>query len=98
MKLPSQRSFDNRHTPEGAMADQQENTQKTAGKKTIEKRAKAGAAKASTPGAAEIVSAAAPPSATPTKKSIKPGKLLPKNKHRLPRRLKKAQQKAATRL
>jgi hypothetical protein len=50
-------------------------------------------------------SAAAPPSveapivvAKPATKSTKVGKLLPKNKSRLPRREKKAQQKAAGRL
>jgi len=34
----------------------------------------------------------------PSTKSLKKGKLLPKNKSRLPRRLKKAQRKAAGRL
>jgi hypothetical protein len=34
----------------------------------------------------------------PSTKSVKKGKLLPKNKSRLPRRLKKAQHKAAGRL
>ncbi|HYL39616.1 MAG TPA: hypothetical protein VEV17_27105 [Bryobacteraceae bacterium] len=76
------------------MADQQK-TQK----KIAEKKVKAGMAKASEPAAGEIVPPpAAPATVTPANKSMKKGKLLPKNKHRLPRRQKKARQKAATHL
>lgn len=68
-------------------------------KKITEKKVKADMEKTTEPTSGEIVlPPAAPVSATPTKKSMKKGKLLPKNKHRLPRRLKKARQKAATRL
>ena len=49
--------------------------------------------------AATVVGGEAPPAvAKPATKSVKKGKLLPKNKSRLPRRQKKAQQKAAGRL
>ena len=41
---------------------------------------------------------AAPPAAKPATKSVKIPKLAPKNKSRLPRRQKKARQKAAGRL
>jgi len=44
------------------------------------------------------VAVAAPTEAKPATKSLKKGKLLPKNKSRLPRRQKKAQKKAAERL
>jgi hypothetical protein len=81
-------------TPEGIMADQQKTEQKT-----TEKKVKGGAAKAIEPADAEVVSPpAVSASVAPPKKSMKQGKLLPKNKHRLPRRQKKAQQKSATRL
>lgn len=67
----------------------------TSKKETTKKKAEAGGAQAAEP-ATEVVS---PPAATARvtlpKKSLKKAKLLPKNKHRLPRRLKKAQQKAA---
>ena len=43
------------------------------------------------------VAASAPAEAKPATKSLKKGKLLPKNKPRLPRRQKKAQKKAAAR-
>ncbi len=43
-------------------------------------------------------SVAEKPEAPPPAKSVKKGKLPAKNKHRLPRRQKKAQQKAAGRL
>jgi hypothetical protein len=41
---------------------------------------------------------ASPAGANPSTKSVKKGKLPPKNKSRLPRRQKKAQQKAAGRV
>jgi len=53
-------------------------------------KAKEQAEKKAAPPAAEVVK--------PATKSTKIGKLLPKNKSRLPRRLKKAQKKAAARL
>jgi hypothetical protein len=67
-----------------------------ADKPTTEKKIKSRAVKASDSGAGKSASLAgatqeAPPPATSRKK----GKLLPKNKHRLPRREKKAQRKAA---
>jgi len=46
----------------------------------------------------EAAVAEAAPVAKPNTKSVKVGKLAPKNKSRLPRRLKKAQKKAAGRL
>jgi hypothetical protein len=79
------------------MADEQEAAKKTSKKETTKKKVQAGEVKA-TP-AAEVVS---PPAATARvtmpKKSMKKAKLLSKNKHRLPRRQKKAQQKAAIHL
>ena len=49
--------------------------------------------------AAAVPAVEAPPAvAKPATKSMKKGKLLPKNKARLPRKLKKAQKKAAARL
>ena len=81
------------------MADQQKSEKKIREKETTKKKVKAGETKAAEPAAAEVVS---PPAARATvalpKKSMKRGKLLPKNKHRLPRRQKKAQRKAAARL
>jgi hypothetical protein len=64
-----------------------------------ERKIKAKAAKATDSAADKSASLAGatrkgPPAGTTAKK----GKLLPKNKHRLPRREKKAQQKAADRL
>jgi hypothetical protein len=50
------------------------------------------------PVAAEAVAEAAPVAAKPATKSVKIPKLAPKNKSRLPRRQKKARQKAAGRL
>jgi hypothetical protein len=47
---------------------------------------------------AQASSAASPAEAKPSTKSVKKGKLLSKNKSRLPRRQKKAQLKAAGRL
>jgi hypothetical protein len=48
--------------------------------------------------AATVIAGEAAPAVTaPSAKSVKKGKLLPKNKSRLPRRQKKAQQKAAAR-
>jgi hypothetical protein len=80
------------------MADEQEGEKKISKKDTTKKKVQAGEAKAAEP-AAEVVS---PPAATSRvalpKKSMKKAKLLPKNKHRLPRRQKKAQQKAAIHL
>ena len=80
------------------MADQQKAEKKISKKETTTKKVKAGETKAAEP-AAEVVS---PPAATVSvalrKKSMKKGKLLPKNKHRLPRRQKKAQHKGAARL
>lgn len=61
-------------------------------------------AKAAAKPAVEPVSAVAaapapvPVEPKPATKSLKKGKLLPKNKSRLPRRLKKEQKKAAARL
>ena len=81
------------------MADQQKTEKKTTGKKPTEKDVNAGAAKAIEPADAEVLSPpAVPASVAPAKKSMKLAKLLPKNKPRMPRRQKKAQQKAATRL
>ncbi|HEV2690143.1 MAG TPA: hypothetical protein VGV35_16410 [Bryobacteraceae bacterium] len=81
------------------MADEQKAEKKISKKETPKKKVKAGEAKAAEPAAAEVVS---PPAATVRvtlpKESMKKGKLLPKNKHRLPRRQKKAQQKAAVHL
>jgi len=48
--------------------------------------------------APEVVAAAPPAEPKPARKSMKKGKLPPKNKARLPRRQKKAQKKAAGRL
>jgi len=80
------------------MADEQEAEKKISKKETTKKKVQAGEAKAAEP-AVEVVS---PPAATARvtlpKKSMKKAKLLPKNKHRLPRRQKKAQQKAAIHL
>ncbi len=57
------------------------------------------AAKATDAAAGKITSpAGATPEAVPPAKFMKKGKILSKNKHRLPRRQKKAQQKAAGRL
>ena len=78
------------------MADQEKTEKKIAEKETRKKKVGAGAAKPTEPAAAEVVSPpAAPVTAALPKKSMKKGKLLPKNKHRLPRRQKKAQRKAA---
>ena len=77
------------------MADEQKPEKKISKKETTKKKVQTGEAKAAEP-AAEVVS---PPAATARvalpKKSMKKAKLLPKNKHRLPRRQKKAQQKGA---
>ena len=80
------------------MADKQKVEKKTSEAKTTKKKVKE-EAKATEPTAGVVVSPQAPTASEATpKKSMKKGKLLPKNKHRLPRRQKKAQQKAATRL
>ena len=64
-----------------------------------EKKIKAKAAKATDSAADEGASlAGATHEAPPPGASGEKGKLLPKNKHRLPRRKKKAEQKAATHL
>jgi hypothetical protein len=91
------------------MADKPKAEKKTTEKKPVDKKAaekptekKPRAPKVAEPVSAEVVEAAPPP--TPPaevrvpKISTKVGKLKPKNKHRLPRKLKKAQQKAAGRL
>jgi hypothetical protein len=70
-----------------------------ADKPNAEKKIKANAAKAADSAADKSAALAGathkgPPAGTTAKK----GKLFPKNKHRLPRREKKAQQKAAVRL
>jgi len=78
------------------MADQQkaEISEEKATKKKVKTEAKA-----AEPAVTEVVSSPAVRVSEATlEKSLKKGKLLPKNKHRLPRRQKKAQQKAATRL
>ena len=81
------------------MADQQNSEKKIREKETTKKKVKAGEAKAAEPAAADVVSPPATKlSVALPKKSMKIGKLLPKNKHRLPRRQKKAQRKAAARL
>ena len=77
------------------MADQHE--EKISKKETGKKKVKAGEVKAAEP-AAEVVSPPAATARVTPKKSMKKSKLLPKNKHRLPRRQKKAQQKAAVHL
>jgi hypothetical protein len=70
-----------------------------ADKLTTEKKTKSRAAKASDSAADKSVSLpGATHEAPPLGTSLKKGKLRPKNKHRLPRREKKAQQKAAARL
>ena len=80
------------------MADQQKAEKKTREKETPAKKVKPSEAKAAEP-AAEVVSPpAAPAIVAPRTKSVKIAKLLPKNKHRLPRRLKKAQRKGAASL
>jgi hypothetical protein len=82
------------------MADQPKTEKKTAEKaikEKKEKKVKADGAKPAEPVAAEAVSTQVVPVREP-KKSMKIGKLPPKNKHRLPRRLKKAQKKAAAHL
>lgn len=81
------------------MADQQKAEKNTSGKETTKKKVKADVAKAAEPAESEPVSrpAAAATVAQP-KTSMKKSKLLPKNKHRLPRRQKKAQHKAAAHL
>ncbi len=77
------------------MAKQKEtpDNQETGKQETIKKEAKK--KEAAPPAAVAEAPAAAPKPAT---KSTKVGKLLPKNKSRLPRREKKAQKKAAGRL
>ena len=81
------------------MAEEPKTEKTITEKETTKKKAKIGAAKATEPAVAEVVSPpAAPASVAPPKKSMKKSKLLPKNKHRLPRRQKKAQHEAATRL
>jgi hypothetical protein len=69
-----------------------------ADKPNAEKKIKAKAAKATDSAADKTSLAGATHEAPPPAPSRKKGKLLPKNKHRLPRRQKKAQQKAAARL
>jgi hypothetical protein len=70
-----------------------------ADKPNTEKKTKAKTPKTTDPVAAESAPLAeATPEPKPHRISMKKGKLLPKNKHRLPRRQKKAQQKAAARL
>jgi hypothetical protein len=70
-----------------------------ADKPNTEKKIKADAAKATDSAADKIASlTGAAHGAPPPDASRKKGKLLLKNKHRLPRRQKKAQQKAAGRL
>jgi hypothetical protein len=68
-------------------------------KPNTEKKIKAKAPKATDTAADTRASTAgATPEVPPPGTSSKKGKLLPKNKHRLPRREKKAQQKGAARL
>ena len=68
-------------------------------KEVTEKKKSAKAAKpAAEPVSAVAAAPAAPVEPKPATKSLKKGKLLPKNKSRLPRRLKKEQKKAAARL
>lgn len=62
------------------------------------KSPKAAAKPAAEPPTPVAAAPAAPVEPKPATKSLKKGKLLPKNKSRLPRRLKKAQKKAAARL
>jgi hypothetical protein len=69
-----------------------------ADKPNTEKKIKAKAAKASDTAADKSASPAAAPEAPRPGTARKKGKLLPKNKHRLPRRQKKAQQKGAAQL
>ncbi len=77
------------------MADQQKPEKKIAAKETTKKKVKGGEAKAAEPAPAEAAPSQPPvANVAPAKKSVKKGKLLPKNKQRLPRRLKKAQKKA----
>lgn len=87
---------------EGAMADQQKAEKKISEKETTTKKVKAGEAKAAEPAAEHAAEVVSPPAATVSvalrKKSMKRGKLLSKNKHRLPRRQKKAQLKGVARL
>jgi hypothetical protein len=80
------------------MADEQKPETRISKKENTKKKVQAGEGKAAEP-AAEVVS---PPAATARvplqKKSMKKVKLLPKHKHRLPRRQKKAQQKGTIQL
>jgi hypothetical protein len=70
-----------------------------ADKPSTEKKIKVNAAKTTDSAADEGASlAGAKHEAPPPGASGEKGKLLPKNKHRLPRRQKKAEQKAATHL
>jgi hypothetical protein len=70
-----------------------------ADKPNTEKKIKAKAAKTTDTAADKTASlAGATHEARPPGTSTKKGRLLPKNKHRLPRRQKKAQQKVAARL
>jgi hypothetical protein len=81
------------------MADQQKTRKQTIPKDASKTKTQADKVKASEPAVVEVASPPPmPASAASPKKSVKKGKLLPKNKHRLPRRQKKALQKAATRL
>jgi hypothetical protein len=80
------------------MAEKQKAEKKTSEKETTKKKVKADA-KAVELTAPEVTSTpAVAVQAAPPKQSEKKGKLLAKNKHRLPRRQKKAQQKTGARL
>ena len=70
-------------------------------KEVVEKKKKskdAAVESAAKPPVVAAEAAAPPPAPKPATKSMKVGKLQPKNKSRLPRRQKKARQKAAGRL
>ena len=71
---------------------------KAAGSKKVAAEKKPAAEKKEAPAPAAVAVEAPAPEAKPATKSVKVGKLLPKNKSRLPRKEKKAKQRAAGRL
>jgi hypothetical protein len=84
--------------PEGTMAEQQKAEKKISEKETTKKKVKTEAKAAELSGPEVISTAPVTAQARPATKSLKKGKLPAKNKHRLPRRQKKAQQKTGASL
>ena len=80
------------------MADQQKAEKKITEKETTKKKVKAEAKAAELPAPEATSTPPVAAQAAPPKTSLKIGKLPAKNKHRLPRRQKKAQQKTGARL